>query len=291
MAAYAFLPELWSKEVSFRLKNLLVGEQICNTQYQGEIAAMGDRVNVWTPGAVTALTYTKNTGFSASIETTDDTEEYIDITSTAGFHFYVDAINKVQGAIDPLGPYLQEAAYTVANTIDAAIMAQYANVHANNIAYPAAAISGSTIYDVCNELHRRLSDSKAPLNDRFLVVSPRVMEAMNASISTRTTALGDQAVANGYVGDFAGFKIYLSHNVVATTGAGTGSGTGSNVVHKCLAGVLSGISLAYSIKPNMIVAYTPEAKMGTAVKGLALYGIKMWKAGALNGVLNAWWAS
>lgn len=291
MAAYDFSPELWSREVNFSSKSLMVGTNICSDKFTGSIVAPGDKVWVWAPGAVTALTYTKNTGFSASVETTTDTNDYMTIDQTAGFHFYVDTINRIQGAIDPLGPYGQEAAYTVANTIDQAIMAQYVNVHASAKQYPAAALTYSNVWNECNTLQRKMTDLKCPISGRYLVVSPRVLEQMNLYLASKNTALGDQASTNGYMGKFAGFDIYLSHNVTATTGAGTSDSTGSKVVHKCLAGVREGITLAYSLPPTNVISYVPEAKMGIAVKGLALYGLKMWKSGALNGMLNAWWDS
>lgn len=293
MAAYDFSPEKWSREVNYSSKKIMVGTRACSDRFAGEITGSnGDKVWVWAPGSVTALTYTKNTGFSsATVETPTDTNDYMNIDQTVGFHFYVDDVNRIQGAIDPLGPYGQEAAYTVADTIDQAIMAQHANVHANNIEYPAAALTTSNIYTEFNTLFRKMTDSKVPLANRFAIVSPRVLEIINAYLAARGTMLGDNIVQNGFVGRFAGFDILLSHNVVATTNAGTSGGSGSKVVHRCLAGVQEGMTLAYSLPPSKVVGYIPEAKMGFAVKGLCLYGLKMWKAGALNGVLNAWWDS
>ncbi len=291
MAYFDFIPEIWSAQIQESLKKEMPEEQICNTAFQGELANMGDTVHVYAPGAVSVVNYTKNAGYSSALEIPTDTEDTMTVSTAKGFRFYVDTLNKVQGALDPEGPYLKEAVYAIKDAISQAIAAQYLNVYASNVQYPSAALTASNVWDQCNALHYKLNLTKVPREGRFLVVSPRVEQIMNEYLEGRSTPLGDNSAINQYRGRFCGFDIYYSHNVVATTGAGTGSGTGSKVVHKCLAGVRDGISLVYQIPPTSIKTYEPEGYNGVAVKGLVLYGIKMWRSGHLNGILNAWWDS
>ena len=290
MAAIDFSPEKWSKQVVYSARKQFAGFEITNSDYVTEVPP-GDKIWTFTPGDITIGNYTKNTGFAESLQVPDATNDYLEINQTKGFRFYVDKIDQVESMIDPFGPYADQAAYNMADTIDQAIMAQYANVSSSNILYPAAATASNNIWTDLNALYRKLTDSKVPLFGRYIVVSPRVYEIMQASLQSKDTQLGDQATTSGYMGMYAGFQVYLSHNVVSTTEAGTSGGTGSNVVHKCLVGVKSGISLVYTIQPTDIELYRPEGKMGRALEGITRYGIKTWRSGAYNGIFNAWWAS
>ncbi|HSW63876.1 MAG TPA: hypothetical protein VLH56_11315 [Dissulfurispiraceae bacterium] len=290
MAAFNFIPEIWSRQIHETLKKEMPEENFVNTKFQGEINNIGDRVHVWTPGAVTIVNYTKNTGYAGSLEVPQPTEEYMDITTAKGFRFYVDSIDKVQGALDPEGPFLQEATYGIMDTLSQAIAAQHVNVHANNVVYPAAVVTAATIWDLLNEAHYKLDVQKAPKTGRWFQASNYIYKLIREAIGDRATPLGDTAIIGGPVAKFCNFDIYTSANVVAVENAGTSGGTGDKAVERCMFGVRDGISLAYSIPPTSLHYYNPEAANGIAVKGLVLYGIKMWRGGALNGVLNAYYA-
>ena len=290
MAAFDFIPEIWSLQIQESLKKEMPEEKMVNTDFQGEITGIGDTVHVYAPGAVTIVNYTKNSGFAGSLEFPTDTEDTLVVNTAKGFRFAVDKVNKVQGALDPEGPYLKEAVYSIKDTISQAIAAQHANVLAANVVYPQAAVTAATIWDNLNEAHYRLDTQKVPRDGRWFQASPYVMKLIREALGDRATGLGDQYVLGGPVMRFCDFDIFPSHNVVSTTNAGTAGTTGSKTVHRCMYGVREGISLAYSIPPNMIEAFSPEAMMAVAVKGLTLYGIKVWRSGAMNGVLNAWFS-
>lgn len=291
MAAFAFVPTIYSRVYQEYLENNLVANAICNTTYEGEIA-YGNRVQVWVPGTVPNYAYTVNVGNGQTATIPDDTEEYLDINLVREMKFTVDTLNKRQGRLDPTGAYQQSGLYGLANYIDSAVLAQYANVHVNNVVYPTVAVTSATIEALFAKASQILSERNAPNKDgRFCVVSPRVKELINSSVSGRSTPLGDVALANGYVGNYRGFKIYESNNVVATTGAGTGSSTGSKVVHKCLFGVPAGISMVQQIPVDGVTTFDPTPIHGVGIKALWLGGIKTWRSGILNGVINAWWDS
>lgn len=288
MTAFAFKPTLYSRIYQETLENQLVGMKICNTTYEGEMA-YGNRVQVWVPGPVPNYPYTVNVGNGQNSTVPDDTEEYLDINVAREFKFTVDVLNQTQGRLDPTGAYQQNGIYGLANHLDAAVLAQYANVHANNVVYPAAAVTSATIEALFATAAQKMSERNAPtINGWYCVVSPRVKQLINSAVSGRGTMLADVAMANGYVGSFRGFAIYESNNVVVTKGAGTGAGTGSKVVHKCLFGCPAGMSLVQQIPVASIKQFDPTPINGIGIKGLLLYGLKMWRSGILNGVINVW---
>jgi hypothetical protein len=79
----------------------------------------------------------------------------------------------------------------------------------------------------------------------------------------------DAALANGQVGEAAGFRILKSNNVPNTTGA----------KYKIIAG--HAIATAYVEQIVDLESYKPEKRFGDAVKGLHVYGAKVVRPTAL----------
>jgi len=290
VASYAFTPTLWAKVFMAGLKKDLVAEPITNRDFTGGPVVPGAALQIWNPGTVSVGTYTKNTDVTSPLlEEPTDTEDTLNINQNKYFSFYVDDLNRAQGAIDPQGPYTEEAVYAVRDVIDQAVLAEYANAHANNILYPAAALSYSNVRDDIAALYTKLTNSKVPREGRFLIVSPRVEEAINSYLASKNTGLTDVANANGYKGRFCGFEIYVSHNVPHTTNtAGTSGSAGSKHVDHCLAGHRSAIAMGYSIPTGSLETFRPEKRFGTGIKGLCCYGLKTIQSGIRLGVYKPW---
>jgi len=290
--AITFLPTIYSKRMIATLDKFLVAAKICNTDFVGDVVS-GNTVKAMMPGDITVYDYTKNTDL-ATPQVTTETVTTISIDQQKAVNFFLDQIDLRQVPVNLQEAYFIRAMYAIRDTIDQFVFGQYVNVHANNKVTPALTLSSTNVYAEIASLYRKLTDSKVPLDSRFLTVSPRVLEIMNAYLAGKSTPLGDNATTNGYVGKFAGFDIYLSHNVPAT--AEDVSGTSSTeVVHNCLAGHPMGITLAKQIPldgpGSLKVNFDPEKRFGTLVKGLTVYGGKMLYSGAANGLLRAWWTS
>jgi hypothetical protein len=287
--AETFIPTIWAKRFEGQLDKMLVAEKICNRFYEGEIKQAGDSVKIWTPGSVTAKNYTKDTDHETP-ETTTGTDLTLSINQQKYFNYQLDAITLAQVPVPVQAAYLERAMYAIRDAIDQYILGLYTGVASANKQTPAAALTYANVYTEFLALYRLLTDSKVPLEGRYVVVSPRVLEVINAYLGARATALGDVVNTNGYVGKFAGFDIYLSHNAPVT--AENISGTSSTeVVHNCLAGTNIGITLAKQIPEGTLINYTPELRFATAVKGLTVYGARMLYSGAANGLLRAWFTS
>jgi hypothetical protein len=286
--AETFIPDIWSRRILDQLDKYLVAEQICNNLWEGDIKQAGDSVKIWTPGSITVKTYTKDSDHAAA-DTTTGTDQTMTIDQQKYFNFQIDAITEAQVPVNVLNAYMDRAIYAMRDNIDAHILGLYTGVAAANTQTPTAVISSSNIYTECLSLYRKMTDAKIALDGRYLVVSPRVLEQMNAYLANRATALGDQVSLNGYVGKFAGFNIYVSHNVVETDEDMTGTSS-TETVHNCLAGTNQGIVLAKQIPLGTLKMYEPERRFAKAVKGLMVYGSKMLDTGARNGLLKAWFS-
>jgi len=287
--AETFIPDLLSKIYLAQLDKILVAKQITNNWWEGEIKQAGDSVKIWTPGNITVKNYTKDTDH-ATPDATTGTDATMNIDQQKYFNFQIDAINIAQMPVPVLEAYLQRAAYAMKDTIDQHILGLYTGVHADLTVSPTAACSSSVIHTDILKLGRVMTENNIPVTGRFLVVSPRVKEAINAYLVGRGTQLGDQATVNGYVGKFLGFDIYESNNVVESDEDMSGTAS-TEVVHNCLAGTNAGITFAMQIPEGNTIVYRPELRFATAVKSLMVYGSKMLYSGKGNGLLKAWFTS
>jgi hypothetical protein len=289
MAAFDFIPEIWSKRIIVSLKKNLVAASVCNREYEGDVGQAGDTVKLWKSGTITVGTYTKNTNISTA-QVPDPTEDNFTVNQQKYFHFYVDRIDIKQGAINPVDSYMDEAIYAVRDTIDQYVIAKRTDFASANQYTPTTTLSSSTVYNEFAHMQRLLTDSKVPLEGRWAVISPRVLEIINQYLAAKNTSLGDDVALNGYLGKFAGFAVYLSHNItdVSEDVAGTAS---NEVVHYCLFGHSSGITLVVQIPIDALTSYEPELRFGRAIKGLTVYGAKVLDSGVRCGYMKAWWTS
>jgi hypothetical protein len=83
------------------------------------------------------------------------------------------------------------------------------------------------------------------------------------------TMAGDRRLANGEVGEAAGFTILNSNNVPQTAGA----------KYKIIAGHAQATSYVEQVLD--VQTYKPEKRFGDAVKGLHVYGAKVVRPSAL----------
>lgn len=290
MAAYSFIPEIWSKRFIVTLEKTLTAQQITNANYDGDVAEAGDTVHLWKAGAVTIRDYTKNTDM-ATAEIPAPTEDSFTIAQLKYFHFYVDRVDKVQGLIDPLPHYMNRAIYGVKDTIDQFIIAKRSSFASANQYTPSATLDKTTVWDEFNHMHRLLDDSYVPQSGRWAMVSPRVLEIIRQYLANKTTQLGDQVSINGYMGDFCSFRIYVNHNITDVSEDVNATNSGNEVVHYCLFGVNDGITLVKQIPEGDMKLYEPELRFGSAVKGLTLYDAHVLDSGVYNGYMKAWWTS
>jgi len=110
-----------------------------------------------------------------------------------------------------------------------------------------------------------LDESNTPIEGRFVVV-PAWFHGLllkDDRFVSSGTFRGDNTLANGNVGEAAGFTILKSNNVPNTSGA----------KFKLVAG--HSIATSYAEQIVDVQTYKPEKRFGDAVKGLHIYGAKV----------------
>jgi len=116
-----------------------------------------------------------------------------------------------------------------------------------------------------------LDESNTPIDGRFVVV-PAWFHGLllkDDRFVSSGTMPADRRLANGMVGEAAGFAILKSNSVPNTTGT----------KYKILAG--HRIATAYVEQVLDVQTYKPEKRFGDAVKGLHVYGAKVVRANNL----------
>ena len=274
MAIDNFIPTVWSARLLQSLEKALVYAQagIVNRDYEGEIRQAGDKVRINTLGPDAVKSYTKN-GTVADPDVLMDATQLLEITEADYFNFLIDDIDKAQQVPKVMEQAMRNAALALADAADqylAGVMA--AAVPAANTQNGSG--TGVTIgygsgetnpYIALLNAAIDLDEANVPRTGRWAIVPPwfHGYLLMDQRFVGSGAATADQRLTNGFVGQAAGFDIYLSNNVPNTSGTD----------YKVLLG--TSYATAYAEQINSVEAYRPQDRFADAVKGLHLYGAKV----------------
>lgn len=268
--ALDFIPTVWAARLLTALDKALIYAQtnVCNRDYQGEIREAGNSVKVASIGDVSIGNYTKNADIADPTILTD-TEQTMLIDQAKYFNFYVDSVDQAQQNVNVLDEAMRRAAWSLRDAADSFLAAMMAT------AVPAGNTLGTTgdpivptstdAYEHLVDLGVLLDESNTPIEGRFVIV-PAWFHGLllkDDRFVSSGTFRGDNTLANGNVGEAAGFTILKSNNVPNTTGA----------KFKLIAG--HSIATSYAEQVVDVQTYKPEKRFGDAVKGLHIYGGKV----------------
>jgi len=268
-----FIPSVWSARLLENLNDAHVYAKLCNRDYEGEIKAVGDTVKINSIGRVTIGTYTKNTDISAA-ETLTDAQTTLTIDTAKYFNFQVDDIDKVQTKPKVMDAAMRDAAWGLADVVDADLASLHSEVpSANKVGADAGSAklglvltAGSAMYDYLVDLAVILDNNNCPRNGRWVVVPPWAHGAMlKDSRFVNATDQGHRLRTDGMIGQAAGFDVYMSNNVT--------DDAQSVKTYRILAG--HPMAWSYAEQINSLEAYRPELRFASAVKGMLLYGRKV----------------
>ena len=271
-----FIPTVWAARLLTALEKSLVYGQanVSNRDYEGEIREAGNTVKIGSIGDVTIGNYTKDTDITAP-ETLTDSEQQLEIDQAKYFNFYVDSIDRAQQNANVLDTAMQRSAWSLRDAADSFLAtAMDAAVPSGNkigsLATPKVPTKDDA-YEYLVDLGVLLDEANTPLENRFVIV-PAWFHGLllkDERFVQAGTLRSDRALANGAVGEAAGFSILKSNNVPNTTAT----------KYKIIAG--HGIATSYVEQIVDLQTYQPERRFGDAVKGLHVYGAKVVQPTAL----------
>lgn len=265
-----FIPTVWAARLLTALEKTLVYGQpnVCNRDYEGEIREAGNTVKIASIGQVAVDNYVKDTNIGDP-QVLTDSEQSLLIDQSKYFNFYVDSIDRAQQNVNVLDEAMRRSAWALRDKADTFL----ANIM--QVAVPPANTIGTTAtpkiptrddaYEYLVDLGVMLDEANAPINGRFVIV-PAWFHGLllkDERFIKAGTTRSDAALANGEVGEAAGFRILKSNNVPNTAGAG----------YKIVAG--HSVATTYVEQIVDLQTYKPEKRFGDAVKGLHVYGARV----------------
>jgi N4-gp56 family major capsid protein len=277
MTLNSAIPQLWSAKIYENLNDIHVYADLLTSDFTGELKGHGSSVRIQTVGRVTINSYTKNTGITRQNLTNNDVVLVLDQQNY--FDFEIDDIDTVQQMPKLFSAYTREAAWGLSDTADADIAAVItAGVATANVLTAATSVgtgaADDDAYELLVDLGVKLTENNVPEAGRWCVIPPwfeGVLRKDPRFVSFGTSE-NRSTLTNGRIGTAAGFDLRVSNNVPVS---------GSDY------DILAGVSSAggFVMQMDKVVPYSPEDAFSDALKGLQVYGRKIFDPNRLAKVV------
>ena len=264
MSLQNFIKTIWSANIQQSMRKALIAGSVANTQYEGQLNSLGDRVKIMQLSDPTITAYTRST--TVTPEEVDDAALELIADQAYYFAFKTHDVDAVQMKPAILAQQTDKAAYGFADKVDSTILGLYAQAGLTSYS------TGTTNWDVVSTnvedvlLAANEKCARWQKNGRFLIAPTWfINKLVLAGLTTKTS--NDQVYANGFIDRVLGWNIYESENVSA-------SSTTTWDSTRILCGI-QGETFGYAGAISEIEAFRPEAGFDDAVKGLYVFGAKV----------------
>ena len=296
-----FIPTVWAAKLAAKFYAASVYGDIANTDYQGEISGMGDKVVINTAPTITVANYVAGGGviYQAPTPSAQD----LLINKGKYFAFQINDVLEYQAKPNLMDIFATDAAEQMRIAIDANVVygtfnqAAAANMGATagvksglfNLGTDAApiALTAGNVLQKILELASVLDEQNVPSEGRWLCIDPLTRTLLMQSNLAQAQFMGDSKspVRNGLIGEIDRFKVYVTNQLpVGTAGTATpwvsGDGSETSVTttgavlkrRAIIAGHKSAITFASQITKMETVRNT--ADFGDFIRSLNVYGFK-----------------
>ena len=274
MAITVSNPILWSARILAHLdKTFVYGAAFTNRDYEGEIKDAGNTVRILQIGDVTVSDYT---GTLAAGQGLTDAALDLVVDQKKYFNFFVDDVDTRFSILKLVDEGSRRAAIAMSDVRDQYVASLFSGISASNTVGDDTtpivigfAAGQTKPYDAFLDLGQKLDESNVANVDRRVVLPPWFIRALKGQLGNRNTSLGDKITMDGMAGTVDGVTIYQSNNVPNVAGAKYKAMMGQPV-----------ITFADAIVKTE--TFRPEAKFGTGVKGLHVFGAKLVQPRAMS---------
>jgi hypothetical protein len=308
-----FIPALWSSKLNAKFYKATIFGEIANTNWEGEIKGMGDKIIINQIPDLAISTYTAGGTLTYAVPAPSTIEMNID--KGKYFAFQVNDIMAYQSQPKLMDIFSNDASMQMKIAIDSDVLFNtFKGAHANNQGATAGissssynlgtdavpvTLTASNILTTLTALAGVLDEQNIPETDRFLVIDPATRQMLMQSNLAQAQFMGDATsmVRNGRIGTIDRFTVYVSNNLpkgpagTATTGnwqSGDGLFTGATGITVVGTGVkrraiIAGHKSAISFASQMTKVETIRnpTDFGDYARGLNVYGYKVTKPEAL----------
>lgn len=293
-AAYSgnFIPEIWASKLIENFYDATVLAAISNTDYEGEIKSMGDKVQIRTTPELTIRPYAK--GMTLTVERPDKPKTSLDIDQGEYFAAVEDDVDKIQADINLMDTWSKDASERMKIRIDQNVLTTIGTIATTDISSlnrgtTAGRVSQSinlgttaspiqltktNVLDYIVDTGTVLDEANCPESGRFMVI-PAWMAGMIKKSDLKDASLsgdGTSIVRNGRLGMIDRFTLYMSHNLAAVTDS----------TYRCFS-VIAGTKMGLTFASQMteMESIRAESTFGNIIRGLQVYGFKVVKPEAL----------
>lgn len=277
-----FTPEIWSTKLAVKYYNASVLTHISNTDYEGEISNMGDKVIIRTLPTIEIRDYKK--GMTLKYDHPESPNVELLIDRAKYFAFGVDDIDRYQSDLQLLNDWSEDAAEQMKAVIDRDVLGTiYADVDAANAGTTAGFESGDydlgttgspvslhtgNIIDYIVHLGSVLDEQAVPETGRWIVLPTWAANRVKRSELKDASLAGDgtSILRNGRMGMIDRFTVYRSNHVPGIADSG-------DRAYNILAGHKS--ALTFASQMTNVENLKAESSFGEKVRGLHVYGFKV----------------
>lgn len=224
-----FIPTVWSAKLNAKFYAATVFGEIANTNYQGDIAGMGDKVVINTAPTITINDYVAGTNLTYEVPKPDAQELLID--KGKYFAFQVNDVMEYQAKPKLLDMFSADAAEQMKITVDSNVLYNTFNkAAAANLGAAAGVKSGSynlgtdaspvvltanNVLQVILSMASVLDEQNVPETDRWLLIDPATRQLLMQSSLAQAQFTGDATsiVRNGKIGGIDRFTVYVTNQL------------------------------------------------------------------------------
>lgn len=286
-----FIPTIWAGKLIEKLYDACVVPQMANTDYQGEIANMGDKVIIRTVPSVTIRDY--SAGQALQVERPDSPTVTLNIDQGRYFNLILDDVMDIQSDINLMDTWASDAAEQMKINIDSYVLANMVTdtlIPTTSRGTAAGRITGNlnlgttgspvtltkvNILDTILNMGQVLDEENVPESGRYLVMPPNAVKLLKASDLKDASMTGDgtSVLRNGKVGTIDRFTIYSSNLLPRPT---------DGVLNPTymVAGTKMGLTFAMQI--TKVETLRAESTFGNLMRGLNVFGQKVVKGEAIT---------
>ena len=284
-----FIPEVWSGKLVEKFYDATVFGEIANTDYEGEISAMGDKVQIRTTPTIVIRDYQK--GANLTYQRPDSPKVELVIDKAKYFAFVVDDIDKFQSDINLMDDWSGDGGEQMKIVIDTQILGTIpADVPAANKGLTAGVKSASfnlgttgtpyvmtaaNVVEFITACSTVADEQSWPETGRWMVIPPWMRFLLMNSDLKNASLSGDESsiLRNGRIGIIDRFMIYVSNNISTASDSGF-------TCYNVLFGHKSGLTFAAQM--TEMDSLKAESTFGTLVRGLNVYGFEVIKPESLG---------
>lgn len=284
-----FIPEIWSGKLVEKFYDATVFGEIANTDYEGEISKMGDKVNIRTTPTIQIHDYQK--GGTLQVQRPESPNVTLVIDKAKYFNFVVDDIDRFQSDIALMDDWSGDAGEQMKIVVDTDILGTiYADAHADNKGLTAGrkshaynmgvtgtplALTPATALDFLIDAGSVADEQNWPETGRWMVIPVWLRNYLMKSDLKNASITGDErsVMRNGRIGMIDRWMLYVSNNLPTVQ-------DGANLCYHVIFGHKSALTFASQMTETD--SLKAESTFGTLVRGLNVYGYEVIKPEALG---------